>query len=120
MTPRRFLASASQETPVNILVVGAHPDDQELGMGGTIARLAADGHRVHLLDMTNGEPTPHGTPEIRARESARAAEILGVTRECLGLPNREVVHSVEKAHIAHVPQSIFLSATTIAENIAFG
>ena len=83
---------------MNILVVGAHPDDQELGMGGTIARLAADGHRVHLLDMTNGEPTPHGTPEIRARESARAAEILGVTRECLGLPNREVVHSVEARH----------------------
>ena len=39
---------------MNILVVGPHPDDQELGMGGSIARLVADGHRVHLLDMTNG------------------------------------------------------------------
>ena len=83
---------------MNILVVGPHPDDQELGMGGSIARLVADGHRVHLLDMTNGEPTPHWSPEIRAREAMRAAEILGVTRECLHLPNREVVHSVAARH----------------------
>ena len=47
---------------MNILVVGPHPDDQELGMGGTIARLADQGHDVLLLDMTNGEPTPHGDP----------------------------------------------------------
>ena len=45
-------------------------------MGGTILRLAAEGHRVLLLDLTDGEPTPHGSPEIRARESAKAAEIL--------------------------------------------
>lgn len=83
---------------MNVLVVGPHPDDQELGMGGTIARLVAEGHRVHLLDMTNGEPTPHGSPEIRAREAARAAEILGVTRECLHLPNREVETSIEARH----------------------
>ena len=51
---------------MNILVVGPHPDDQELGMGGTIAKLANDGHNVLLLDMTSGEPTPHGSPEIRA------------------------------------------------------
>jgi LmbE family N-acetylglucosaminyl deacetylase len=53
---------------MNILVVGPHPDDQELGMGGTIARLAEQGHDVLLLDMTDGEPTPHGDPETRARE----------------------------------------------------
>ena len=41
-----------------IVVVGPHPDDQELGMGGTIVRLARQGHHVLLLDMTNGEPTP--------------------------------------------------------------
>ena len=49
----------------SILVVGPHPDDQELGMGGTIARLVEQGHRVHLVDMTSGEPTPLGSPEIR-------------------------------------------------------
>src|SRR5262245_31222368 len=50
----------------NILVIGPHPDDQELGMGGTVARLAEQGHNVLLLDMTNGEPTPHGNPQTRA------------------------------------------------------
>ena len=44
----------------NILVVGPHPDDQELGMGGTIVRLVQQGHHVLLLDMTDGEPTPYG------------------------------------------------------------
>lgn len=82
----------------NILVAGPHPDDQELGMGGTIIRLVEQGHNVLLLDMTNGEPTPHGSPEIRARESAAAAKILGAPRKLLGLPNRSVVHSVEARH----------------------
>jgi bacillithiol biosynthesis deacetylase BshB1 len=83
---------------MNILVVGPHPDDQELGMGGTIARLASQGHNVLLLDMTNGEPTPHGSPEIRAKEAARAAQILGVKRITLEFPNRRLVHSIEARH----------------------
>src|SRR4051812_3582489 len=82
----------------SILVIGPHPDDQELGMGGTIVRLASQGHRVHLVDMTNGEPTPLGSPEIRARESAAAAKTLGVSRTLLGLKNREVAHSLESRH----------------------
>jgi bacillithiol biosynthesis deacetylase BshB1 len=82
----------------SILVIGPHPDDQELGMGGTIARLASQGHAVHLVDMTNGEPTPRGSVETRARESAEAAKVLGVSRTLLGLPNREVVHDVESRH----------------------
>jgi bacillithiol biosynthesis deacetylase BshB1 len=82
----------------NILVVGPHPDDQELGMGGTIVRLAQQGHRVLLLDMTNGEPTPHGSPEIRQREWTAAAKILGVPRRLLGLKNREVQHTLEARH----------------------
>ena len=84
---------------MNILVIGPHPDDQELGMGGTIARLAEQGHDVLLLDMTNGEPTPHGDPETRASEAARAAEILGVRRRLLDLPNREIVHSIQARHL---------------------
>ncbi len=67
-------------------------------MGATVARLAAEGHAVHLLDLTNGEPTPHGDPQTRAREAAEAARILGATRECLGLPNRELVHSIQARH----------------------
>lgn len=82
----------------SILVVGPHPDDQELGMGGTIIKLARQGHRVHLLDVTNGEPTPFGTPEKRAKEAAAAAKIMGVERSLLGLTNREVVHNLESRH----------------------
>ena len=98
----------------NILVVGPHPDDQELGMGGTIIRLASQGHDVHLLDMTNGEPTPHGSPEIREKEWTAAAKILGVTRRLLGLPNRSVTHSLQARHAVagvireHQAQVVFL------------
>jgi bacillithiol biosynthesis deacetylase BshB1 len=81
-----------------ILIVGPHPDDQELGMGGTIAKLVSQGHDVLLLDMTNGEPTPHGSPEIRARESSAACEILGVKRTSVNLPNRYVEHSIPARH----------------------
>ncbi|MEM7622202.1 MAG: PIG-L family deacetylase, partial [Planctomycetota bacterium] len=87
-----------------IMVVGPHPDDQELGMGGTIIRLAEQGHEVLLVDMTNGEPTPFGSPSTRAIEARRATEILSPTsgellrRVCLDLPNRFVEHSIEARH----------------------
>ena len=83
---------------MKILVIGPHPDDQELGMGGTIARLVDQDHEVVLLDMTDGEPTPYGDPETRAREAGVAAKILGVRRRNLGLPNRFVEHSIEARH----------------------
>jgi bacillithiol biosynthesis deacetylase BshB1 len=82
----------------SILVFGPHPDDAELGMGGTILKLASQGHTVHIVDMTNGEPTPFGSVETRAKEAAAAAKVLGVERTLLGLPNREVVHSIENRH----------------------
>ena len=81
-----------------ILVVGPHPDDQELGMGGAIARLVQQGHEVLLLDMTNGEPTPHGSPTIRAREAKAAARLLGVRRVGIGLKNRQVEHTLAARH----------------------
>ncbi len=98
----------------NILVVGPHPDDQELGMGGTIIRLAKQGHNVLLLDATNGEPTPYGTPEQREKEWTEAAKIMGVKRQLLGLKNREVQHTIEARHKMagvirqHQAQIIFL------------
>ena len=67
-------------------------------MGGTIARLAAQGHDVLLLDMTNGEPTPHGSVPQREKEWTEAARILGVQRRLLGLVNREVQHDLESRH----------------------
>ena len=83
---------------LNILVVGPHPDDQELGMGGTIAKLATEGHNILLLDMTNGEPTPHGSVVQREKEWNAAARILGVRRRLLGLKNREVEHNLPARH----------------------
>lgn len=81
-------------------------------MGGTIARLASQGHSVTLLDMTNGEPTPNGSPEVRAKEAVAASEALGapgnpVRRMMLGdgaegtprLRNRYVEHSIEARHL---------------------
>jgi bacillithiol biosynthesis deacetylase BshB1 len=82
----------------SILIFGPHPDDAELGMGGTILKLARQGHTVHIVDMTDGEPTPFGSVETRAKEAAAAAKMLGVERTLLGLPNREVVHSIENRH----------------------
>ena len=72
---------------LDVLVIAPHPDDAELGMGGAILRIQAVGMRVGVLDLTDGEPTPHGSPEIRARETAAATEVLGLAwRGNLGLP----------------------------------
>lgn len=71
---------------VEVLAVGAHPDDVELGCGGTLATLVARGQRVGILDLTRGEMGTRGTPEGRAAEAAEAARILGARfRETLDL-----------------------------------
>src|SRR2546421_469137 len=57
---------------LDALVVAPHPDDAELGLGGTIVRLIGQGWRVGILDLTSGEPTPLGSPERRAEETAAA------------------------------------------------
>ncbi|MDZ4178959.1 MAG: bacillithiol biosynthesis deacetylase BshB1 [Coriobacteriia bacterium] len=75
--------------------IGAHPDDVEIGMGGTVAAMAADGWNVTILDLTDGEPTPRGTHETRMAEAARAADTLGVTRITLDLPNRCLFDTIE-------------------------
>jgi len=77
------------------LCIGAHPDDVEIGMGATVAKMVRQGARVAIADLTNGEPTPHGTPEIRAEESAEAARILGVSRRTLSGPNRFLLDTIE-------------------------
>jgi bacillithiol biosynthesis deacetylase BshB1 len=87
------------EPALDFLIVAPHPDDAELGAGGTIRLLKAEGARVGVLDLTNGEPTPHGSPEIRARETAAATAILGLDwRGNLGLPNRLLVADLESRH----------------------
>jgi bacillithiol biosynthesis deacetylase BshB1 len=121
---------------MNIVVVAPHPDDAELGMGGSIARFVREGHRVLIVDMTDGEPTPCGTPERRATEAAAADAILGCSRINLGLPNRRLEHSVTARHalaavlrqhrceilFAPHPEDVHpdhLAATRIAEDARF-
>jgi bacillithiol biosynthesis deacetylase BshB1 len=89
---------------LDILVIAPHPDDAELGMGGAILKLKAAGMRVGVLDLTNGEPTPHGSPETRQRETAAATKILDLDwRENLGLPNRSLEPTLEaRAQLAGV------------------
>jgi bacillithiol biosynthesis deacetylase BshB1 len=78
-------------TTLDTLIVAPHPDDAEIGMGGTIARLIAQGWGVGILDVTDGEPTPLGTPSLRAQETAAANKVLGDPwRENLGLTNRSI------------------------------
>lgn len=64
-------------TTVDVLALGAHPDDVELGCGATLAQLARAGRRVAILHLTRGEAGTRGTPEARRREAERAGEILG-------------------------------------------
>ncbi|MEX0937538.1 MAG: bacillithiol biosynthesis deacetylase BshB1 [Pirellulales bacterium] len=81
---------------LDFLVVAPHPDDAELGMGGAIAKFIEQGWRVGILDLTDGEPTPHGSRELRARETQAASRVLGVTwRDNLGLANRELEPTLE-------------------------
>jgi N-acetylglucosamine malate deacetylase 1 len=80
---------------LDALVVAPHPDDAELGMGGTIVRLIAQGWSVGILDLTSGEPTPLGSPERRAAETAAANVFLGNPwRKNLNLPNRSLEPSL--------------------------
>jgi bacillithiol biosynthesis deacetylase BshB1 len=80
---------------VDVVCIGAHPDDVEIGMGATVAGMVRQGMTVAIVDLTNGEPTPYGTPETRAGESAEAARILGVERRTLKMPNRYLFDSIE-------------------------
>jgi bacillithiol biosynthesis deacetylase BshB1 len=84
---------------LDILVIAPHPDDAELGAGGAIMRFLSEGLRVGILDLTDGEPTPQGSPEIRARETSAASEVMGVQwRENLGLPNRSLEATLDARH----------------------
>ena len=71
---------------LDILVLASHPDDAELGCGGTIARHVSLGHKVGIVDFTRGELGTRGTPQMREKEAADSARILGLSvRENLNL-----------------------------------
>jgi LmbE family N-acetylglucosaminyl deacetylase len=81
---------------LDVIAVGAHPDDVEIACGGTLAKLARQGYRVGIVDLTDGEPTPLSPgPEVRLEEARLAAEKLGVRRVTLDLPNRRLFDNFE-------------------------
>ena len=76
---------------LDLLAFGPHPDDLEIGLGGTIAKHAALGHAVGLCDLTRGEMSSNGTPEERVKEAETARTVLGAAwRENLALPDRAI------------------------------
>lgn len=76
---------------LDVLAVAPHPDDAELGMGGAILKMTEAGLAVGVLDLTDGEPTPHGSLEIRAAETNAASAVLKLSwRWNLRLANRSL------------------------------
>lgn len=90
------MSTTTVEPQLDMLVIAPHPDDAELGAGGAIIKMVELGWRVGVLDLTNGEPTPFGSLETRAKETRAATSILGIPwRENLGLPNRFLEPTLE-------------------------
>ncbi|HEV3118445.1 MAG TPA: bacillithiol biosynthesis deacetylase BshB1 [Gemmataceae bacterium] len=88
-----------EQAALDYLVMAPHPDDAELGLGGTMLLLKAQGAKVGILDLTDGEPTPFGSPEIRKRETDEASKILNLDwRGNLGLANRSLQADLDARH----------------------
>jgi bacillithiol biosynthesis deacetylase BshB1 len=101
--------------PVDVLAIAAHRDDVELTCAGTLLRAADAGHRTGILDLTAGETGTRGSAELREREAARAADVLGVSeRRNAGLPdahlqNTDQMRRVVVEHIRHfAPRVVIL------------
>jgi N-acetylglucosamine malate deacetylase 1 len=89
---------------IDLLVISPHPDDAELGMGGSLARAKAEGYTTGVLDLTRGEAATKGSPEIRAKEADEASRILGLDiRRNLGWPDSRIMDSEDRRlHLARV------------------
>ncbi len=88
---------SQQHEQLDVIAVGAHPDDVEIACGGTLAMLVRQGYKVGIVDLTDGEPTPLSPgPDVRMAESRAAAEKLGVQiRVHCELPNRRLFDTFE-------------------------
>ena len=81
-------------TKVDVLAIGAHPDDVELICGGTLIKAQMLGRATGIVDLAAGEMASRGTPQLRAEEAGRAARVMGVSvRENLGLPDGGIVNT---------------------------
>ncbi len=84
---------------IDVLVFGSHPDDAELGCGGLLCKMKAEGFTTGIIDMTRGEMGSRGTPELREQEALRAAESLSLDiRENLGMKDGCLEDSIENRH----------------------
>src|SRR6202140_2935446 len=89
------LASAGIERPLDILAIAAHPDDVEQTCGGTLIRMAEQGYRTGVLDLTAGDMGSRGTPEIRLKEAdAAACEMRLTWRGNLRLPDARLENTI--------------------------
>lgn len=100
---------------LDVLAIGAHPDDVELTCSGTLAKCVKLGYKVGIIDLTAGELGTRGTKAIREKEAQTAARILGVhVRQILGIPdgnierNRENLLKVIQAYRAYRPKIILI------------
>ncbi len=83
--------ASSQDAGVDVLAFGAHPDDVEIAMGGTLLALREKGAKVAVCHLTDGEPTPYGNHKLRLKEAEKAAHLLGLYDYLiLSLKNREL------------------------------
>ncbi len=102
----------------DFLVIAAHPDDAEVQMGGTIAKLTRAGQRALIVDLCDGEPADYAAPGVRREQALRAARILGADRVILGQQDRFITDNIPTrlaiAHLIreHRPSMVF--ATTDA------
>ncbi len=95
-----MLAPEDDVDPVDLLIVGAHPDDAEYGMGGTLLVHHHAGRRIGVVDLTRGELGSKGTADLRAREAAHAAELYGARwRLCLDLGDNRVAADPDDARV---------------------
>jgi bacillithiol biosynthesis deacetylase BshB1 len=99
---------------LDILIFGAHPDDAEIGMGGTICKHTAAGQRVGICDLTYAEMSSNGTVEIRQQEAKTASVVMGLAeRTNLGLPDRGLwinedhVRAISEEIRRHKPRIVF-------------
>ena len=95
---KRVLINNTMNNPfkVDILAFGAHPDDVELGCGGTLAKLIHQGKSAAIVDLTRGEMGTRGTIETRHEEAMKAMEILGISyRQNLNMKDGFLEHTAE-------------------------
>jgi bacillithiol biosynthesis deacetylase BshB1 len=90
------------KTTIDLLAIGAHPDDVELTCAGTLIKSAKQGHRTAIIDLTGGEAGTHGSGAVRAKEAAAAAKVLGVVeRVNAGFPDAHLTNDDKsRAHLA--------------------